>query len=39
MLSLVNKGTTDDATLSDCQTLVESGTWNSVWAAGTNVCQ
>ncbi|GJE91170.1 hypothetical protein PsYK624_073190 [Phanerochaete sordida] len=31
-------GTTEDATLSDCKTLVEPDTWNSVWVAGANVC-
>ncbi|GJE91139.1 hypothetical protein PsYK624_072880 [Phanerochaete sordida] len=31
-------GTTDDATLSDCKTLVEPDTWSAAWAAGSNVC-
>ncbi|KAJ7809674.1 hypothetical protein B0H13DRAFT_2385098 [Mycena leptocephala] len=34
----VHCGTTSDATLSDCQALVQPDTWNSVWAAGSNVC-
>ncbi|KAJ7912194.1 hypothetical protein B0H13DRAFT_1613837 [Mycena leptocephala] len=34
----VHCGTTSDATLSDCQTLVQPDTWNKVWAAGSNVC-
>jgi hypothetical protein len=31
--------TSRSATLSDCQALVQPDTWNSVWAAGSNVCQ
>ncbi|GJE91141.1 hypothetical protein PsYK624_072900 [Phanerochaete sordida] len=31
-------GTTEDATLSDCQALVQPDTWNAAWAAGSNVC-
>ncbi|KAJ6565676.1 hypothetical protein B0H10DRAFT_2112658 [Mycena sp. CBHHK59/15] len=34
----VHCGTTSDATLSDCQALVQPDTWNSAWAAGSNVC-
>lgn len=31
-------GTTDDATLSDCRALVDPATWDSAWAADSNVC-
>ncbi|KAJ7829301.1 hypothetical protein B0H14DRAFT_3873108 [Mycena olivaceomarginata] len=31
-------GTTSDATFSDCQALVDPGTWDGAWAADTNVC-
>ncbi|CAL1699320.1 unnamed protein product [Somion occarium] len=34
----VHCGTTSDATLSDCQALVDSGTWNGEWAGKGNVC-
>ncbi|KAJ6565846.1 hypothetical protein DFH09DRAFT_462435 [Mycena vulgaris] len=34
----VHCGTTSDATLSDCQALVQPDTWNAAWAAGSNVC-
>ncbi|KAJ7598833.1 hypothetical protein C8J56DRAFT_1092710 [Mycena floridula] len=34
----VHCGTTSDATLSDCQALVDPNTWNSAWASGNNVC-
>lgn len=35
----VHCGTTDDATLSDCQQLVTPETWNAAWAGSSNVCQ
>ncbi|KAJ6469665.1 hypothetical protein DFH09DRAFT_1111136 [Mycena vulgaris] len=35
----IHCGTTSDATLSDCQVLVQPDTWNAAWAAGSNVCQ
>ncbi|CAL1706547.1 unnamed protein product [Somion occarium] len=34
----VHCGTTEDATLSDCQALVDPGTWNGAWAGTSNVC-
>ncbi|EIM91785.1 uncharacterized protein STEHIDRAFT_151145 [Stereum hirsutum FP-91666 SS1] len=34
----IHCGTTSDATLSDCQALVDPDTWNSVWAGTSNVC-
>lgn len=36
---IVHCGTTSDATLSDCQQLVQPDTWNSVFAGSTNECQ
>ena len=36
----VHCGTTDDATLSDCQQLLnDDATWNAAWAGQRNVCQ
>lgn len=36
----VSCGTTNDATLSDCQTLLnDDATWNAAWAGTSNVCQ
>ncbi|KAJ7880078.1 hypothetical protein B0H13DRAFT_1886777 [Mycena leptocephala] len=31
-------GTTEDATYSDCQALVDPATWSSAWAGSSNVC-
>lgn len=37
---IVHCGTTQDATLSDCETLLyNDGVWNAAWAGNTNVCQ
>jgi hypothetical protein len=36
----VHCGTTNDATLSDCQALLnDEGTWDAAWAGTSNVCQ
>ena len=36
----VHCGTTDDATLSDCQALLyDDGIWGAAWAGTSNVCQ
>ncbi|KIJ42251.1 hypothetical protein M422DRAFT_254658 [Sphaerobolus stellatus SS14] len=34
----VHCGTTDDATLSDCQALVQPDTWNGAFAGTSNAC-
>ncbi|KZV98981.1 hypothetical protein EXIGLDRAFT_831762 [Exidia glandulosa HHB12029] len=36
--SAVSCGTTSDATLSDCQALVDPATWSAAFAGGSNVC-
>ncbi|KAJ7874863.1 hypothetical protein B0H13DRAFT_2348434 [Mycena leptocephala] len=38
-LTCVHCGTTSDATLSDCQTLVQPDVWNAAWAGGSDTCQ
>lgn len=35
----VHCGTTSDATLSDCQALVDLDTWNAAYAGTSNTCQ
>jgi isochorismate hydrolase len=36
----VHCGTTSDATLSDCQALLnDDTTWDAAWAGSSNVCQ
>ncbi|KAJ7327880.1 hypothetical protein DFH08DRAFT_967672 [Mycena albidolilacea] len=37
-LTCVHCGTTSDATLSDCQALVQPDVWNGAWAGGSNKC-
>ncbi|KAJ7876752.1 hypothetical protein B0H14DRAFT_3436499 [Mycena olivaceomarginata] len=36
-LTCVHRGTTADATLSDCQALVQPNIWSSAWAGSSNV--
>ncbi|KAJ7664085.1 hypothetical protein B0H17DRAFT_1336823 [Mycena rosella] len=36
--SCVHCGTTQDATLSDCQALVTTDTWNAAWSGKSNAC-
>ncbi|KAJ7829300.1 hypothetical protein B0H14DRAFT_2594186 [Mycena olivaceomarginata] len=38
-LTCVHCGTTSDATLSDCQALVQPDTWAAAWAGDSNTCQ
>ncbi|KAJ7309307.1 hypothetical protein DFH08DRAFT_974785 [Mycena albidolilacea] len=37
-LTCVHCGTTSDATLSDCQALVQPDTWAAAWAGDSNTC-